>query len=236
VVPSSSWLSLHTNVSCSPTTNATKKTKTTIDISPSFFNKSNLQKKMAETENQMGAAFTSKLAGLNATSQVRERTYHRHRVRASTQPDTALLVKRQGGLKLNGLGGFVAAFFVPFSHARRFPPLLLSPPPSQSIETLSHWCVFHRKRAKALTPVWQQQLRAAPGKRKLNFLYLANDVMQNSRKKGMEWIDAFWPIMGREGWLALFTARQYSPCNHSDTREWSDNPTSSRTYGKNTFS
>jgi hypothetical protein len=30
------------------------------------------------------------------------------------------------------------------------------------------------------------------GKRKLNFLYLANDVMQNSRKKGVEWIDAFW--------------------------------------------
>ena len=54
----------------------------------------------------------------------------------------------------------------------------------QSIETLSHWCVFMRKYAKALAPVWQQQMRAAPGKRKLNFLYLANDFLQNSRKKG----------------------------------------------------
>ena len=54
---------------------------------------------------------------------------------------------------------------------------------SQSIETLSHWCVFHRKRAKTLAPVWQRELRAAPGKRKLSFLYLANDVLQNSRKK-----------------------------------------------------
>jgi regulator of Ty1 transposition protein 103 len=37
--------------------------------------------------------------------------------------------------------------------------------------------VFHRKRAKALAPVWQKELRAAPGKRKLSFLYLANDVL-----------------------------------------------------------
>tara|TARA_B110000977_G_scaffold200202_2_gene289876 strand:- start:8646 stop:9734 length:1089 start_codon:yes stop_codon:yes gene_type:complete len=55
--------------------------------------------------------------------------------------------------------------------------------------------VFHRKRAKALAPVWQKELRAAPGKRKLSFLYLANDVLQNSRKKGPEWIEALWPKM-----------------------------------------
>lgn len=60
---------------------------------------------------------------------------------------------------------------------------------------MSHWCVFHRKRAKALAPVWQKELRAAPGKRKLSFLYLANDVLQNSRKKGPEWIEALWPKM-----------------------------------------
>jgi regulator of Ty1 transposition protein 103 len=60
---------------------------------------------------------------------------------------------------------------------------------------LSHWCVFHRKRAKYLAPVWQKELRSAPGKRKLSFLYLANDVLQNSRKKGPEWIEALWPKM-----------------------------------------
>ena len=75
---------------------------------------------------------------------------------------------------------------------------------SQSIETLSHWCVFHRKRAKILAPTWQRELRAAPGKRKLGFLYLANDVMQNSRKKGNEWIEAMWPIMS---WAVKHTLR-----------------------------
>ena len=55
--------------------------------------------------------------------------------------------------------------------------------------------MFHRKRAKSLAPVWQKELRSAPGKRKLSFLYLANDVLQNSRKKGPEWIEALWPKM-----------------------------------------
>ena len=61
---------------------------------------------------------------------------------------------------------------------------------SQSIETLSHWCVFHRKKAKDLVKVWERELQGAAGKRKLVFLYLANDVIQNSRKKGREWVDA----------------------------------------------
>ena len=77
----------------------------------------------------------------------------------------------------------------------------------QSIETLSHWCVFHRKRAKTLAPVWQKELRAAPGKRKLSFLYLANDVLQNSRKKGSEWIEALWPKME---WAVKHTLRATS--------------------------
>ena len=72
---------------------------------------------------------------------------------------------------------------------------------------MSHWCVFHRKRAKVLAPVWQKELRAAPGKRKLSFLYLANDVLQNSRKKGSEWIEALWPKME---WAMKHTLRATS--------------------------
>ena len=67
--------------------------------------------------------------------------------------------------------------------------------------------MFHRKRAKTLAPVWQKELRAAPGKRKLSFLYLANDVLQNSRKKGSEWIEALWPKME---WAVKHTLRATS--------------------------
>ena len=38
---------------------------------------------------------------------------------------------------------------------------------SQSIETLSHWCVFHRKKAKDLVKVFERELQGAAGKRKL---------------------------------------------------------------------
>ena len=40
---------------------------------------------------------------------------------------------------------------------------------SQSIETLSHRCVFHRKKAKDLVKVWERELQGAAGKRKLVF-------------------------------------------------------------------
>lgn len=60
----------------------------------------------------------------------------------------------------------------------------------QSIETLSHWCIFHRKNASQLATTWMACLERAPSKQKLAFLYLASDVAQNGRKKGPEWADA----------------------------------------------
>ena len=60
----------------------------------------------------------------------------------------------------------------------------------QSIETLSHWCIFHRKNATQLATTWMECLERAPSKQKLAFLYLASDVAQNGRKKGPEWADA----------------------------------------------
>jgi len=60
----------------------------------------------------------------------------------------------------------------------------------QSIETLSHWCIFHRKSARALALVWSEELARAPPKQKLAYLYLASDIVQNARKKGTDWADA----------------------------------------------
>mmetsp|Transcript_4537 Transcript_4537/g.15041 ORF Transcript_4537/g.15041 Transcript_4537/m.15041 type:complete len:354 (+) Transcript_4537:191-1252(+) len=60
----------------------------------------------------------------------------------------------------------------------------------QSIETLSHWCIFHRKNARALALVWSEELARAPAKQKLAYLYLASDIVQNARKKGTDWADA----------------------------------------------
>ncbi|KAL5021657.1 hypothetical protein ScPMuIL_000812 [Solemya velum] len=64
----------------------------------------------------------------------------------------------------------------------------------QSIQTLSLWLIHHRKNSKSIVQIWHRELqkvvKAHPSKR-LTFLYLANDVIQNSKKKGSEFMKDF---------------------------------------------
>lgn len=65
----------------------------------------------------------------------------------------------------------------------------------QSIETLSYWCMFHRKSAKQVVETWNRQFYCSPNDQKVSFLYLANDILQNSRKKGLEFVDEFVKVL-----------------------------------------
>ncbi|KAJ8260084.1 hypothetical protein GJAV_G00176870 [Gymnothorax javanicus] len=56
----------------------------------------------------------------------------------------------------------------------------------QSVQTLSLWIIHHRKHSSSIVNVWHRELKKAKTNRKLTFLYLANDVIQNSRRKGPE--------------------------------------------------
>lgn len=76
---------------------------------------------------------------------------------------------------------------------------------SQSIQTLSLWLIHHRKHHAQVVKIWYRELLLgkqfyiihcfqkyilifiAKNDRKLTFMYLANDVIQNSRKKGPEY-------------------------------------------------
>ncbi|XP_060519889.1 regulation of nuclear pre-mRNA domain-containing protein 1B [Cylas formicarius] len=58
---------------------------------------------------------------------------------------------------------------------------------SQSIQTLSLWLIHHRKHYTSVVKIWLRELIKAKENRKLTFMYLANDVIQNSRKKGPEY-------------------------------------------------
>uniref|UniRef100_A0A8C7PJM5 Regulation of nuclear pre-mRNA domain containing 1A n=1 Tax=Oncorhynchus mykiss TaxID=8022 RepID=A0A8C7PJM5_ONCMY len=49
----------------------------------------------------------------------------------------------------------------------------------QSVQTLSLWLIHHRKHSKTIVNVWFNELKKAKVSRKLTFLYLANDVIQN---------------------------------------------------------
>eukprot|EP01018_Ginkgo_biloba_P017777 Gb_26035 [translate_table: standard] len=65
----------------------------------------------------------------------------------------------------------------------------------QSIETLSHWCIFHRKKAKQVVETWDRQFHSSPRDQRVPFLYLANDILQNSRRKGSEFVGEFWKVL-----------------------------------------
>ncbi|KAM6549532.1 hypothetical protein CsatB_021208 [Cannabis sativa] len=64
-----------------------------------------------------------------------------------------------------------------------------------SIETLSHWCIFHMNKARQVVETWDRQFHCAPRDQRLAFLYLANDILQNSRRKGSEFVGEFWKVL-----------------------------------------
>ncbi|CAD6228400.1 unnamed protein product [Miscanthus lutarioriparius] len=65
----------------------------------------------------------------------------------------------------------------------------------QSIETLSHWCVFHHRYCQQVVQTWDCEFHAAPVERRVSLLYLANDIMQNSRKEGNGYITEFMRVI-----------------------------------------
>lgn len=67
----------------------------------------------------------------------------------------------------------------------------------QSIQTLSLWLIHHRKHHKTIVQVWFKELKKAKPNRKLTFMYLANDVIQNSKKKGPEFSKEFSTVLSK---------------------------------------
>ncbi|KAK6912942.1 CID domain [Dillenia turbinata] len=69
----------------------------------------------------------------------------------------------------------------------------------QSVESillaLSHWCIFHMNKAKQVVEIWERQFHCSPREQRLAFLYLANDILQNSRRKGAEFVGEFWRVL-----------------------------------------
>lgn len=67
---------------------------------------------------------------------------------------------------------------------------------AQSIQQLSLWLIHHRKHYHSIVKIWFKELGKSPtGNRKLTMLYLANDVVQNSKKKHPEISKEFGSVM-----------------------------------------
>lgn len=65
----------------------------------------------------------------------------------------------------------------------------------QCIETLSHWCIFHRNKAELVVATWDKQFHSSDMAQKVPLLYLANDILQNSKRKGNEFVTDFWKVL-----------------------------------------
>lgn len=50
-------------------------------------------------------------------------------------------------------------------------------------------------KAKQVVETWAKQFHCSPQEKKLAFLFLANDIIQNSRRKGSEFAGEFWKVL-----------------------------------------
>lgn len=60
---------------------------------------------------------------------------------------------------------------------------------------LSRWCITHRKKAKQIVETWDKSFNSSQKEQRVSFLYLANDILQNSRRKGSEFVNEFWKVL-----------------------------------------
>ncbi|KAG9131723.1 hypothetical protein Leryth_009464 [Lithospermum erythrorhizon] len=65
----------------------------------------------------------------------------------------------------------------------------------QSVESLSRWCVSFRKKAKQIVETWDKLFKSAQWDQRVAFLFLANDILQISRRKGSEFVNEFWKVL-----------------------------------------
>ncbi|KAI3427042.1 hypothetical protein D9Q98_006983 [Chlorella vulgaris] len=70
-------------------------------------------------------------------------------------------------------------------------------PSQQSIEGTSAWCLFHRQDARRVAEVWEDYFSHADQAKRLAMVYLANDIVQNGRKKGKEFLEEFFRVLPR---------------------------------------
>ena len=66
---------------------------------------------------------------------------------------------------------------------------------AQSIQQLSLWLIHHRKHYHSMVKLWFKEFGKTATNKKLTFLYLANDVVQNSKKKHPEIVKEFGSVM-----------------------------------------
>ncbi|KAF2834958.1 DUF618-domain-containing protein [Patellaria atrata CBS 101060] len=78
-----------------------------------------------------------------------------------------------------------------------------------AIVAVSQWIMFHRRHADRTAQLWMQRLKDSPASRRLNLIYLANEVVQQSKaRRKNEFVLAFGPIIAEATAVAYKGATQ----------------------------
>ncbi|KAI2602435.1 DUF618-domain-containing protein [Hypoxylon sp. NC1633] len=79
---------------------------------------------------------------------------------------------------------------------------------SDSIVSVAQWIMFHRRHADRTVQLWLQRLKDSPSSKRLNLIYLANEVAQQTKARHREdFVVAFSPIIAE----AVATAYKGAP-------------------------
>ncbi|OAX84011.1 hypothetical protein ACJ72_01627 [Emergomyces africanus] len=74
----------------------------------------------------------------------------------------------------------------------------------ESIVTVAQWVMFHRRHADRTAQLWLQKLRDSNPPKRLNLIYLANEVAQQSKaKRKQDFLIAFSPIIAEATAIAF---------------------------------
>ncbi|KAG9806924.1 DUF618-domain-containing protein, partial [Aureobasidium melanogenum] len=78
-----------------------------------------------------------------------------------------------------------------------------------SIVSVAQWIIFHRRHADRTAELWLERLKDSNPPKKLNLIYLANEVVQQSKaRKKDDFLVAFSPIIAEATSLAYKSGTQ----------------------------
>ncbi|KAK8205031.1 RNA polymerase II-binding domain-containing protein [Phyllosticta capitalensis] len=79
----------------------------------------------------------------------------------------------------------------------------------EGIVTVAQWIMFHRRHAERTVNLWMNRVKDSPPNKRLSLIYLANEVVQQSKaRRRNEFVQAFSPIMA-EGTAAAYKGAPY---------------------------
>ncbi|KAK3066113.1 hypothetical protein LTS18_002017, partial [Coniosporium uncinatum] len=77
----------------------------------------------------------------------------------------------------------------------------------EGIVTVAQWIMFHRRHADKTANLWMQRLKDSTSSKRLNLIYLANEVVQQSKiRNKKEFVDAFSNIIAESTQVAYRSA------------------------------